>query len=140
MTVPTGDLCEGCYDENGVFYRLPDPIVADPKNILDPPEQEEEDKDQPSGCLGDDEVSGSKLPADFDSDEQKLVDRDQEDKGKRKKRDLIKVLTRLSDRCSDLTVTIGKEQTVGLLARKVQNEAGVCVFPSLFAMPAPIPT
>ena len=35
ITVPTGDLCEGCYDEQGGLYRLPQCIVSDPENLVD---------------------------------------------------------------------------------------------------------
>ncbi|KAL4976371.1 hypothetical protein BDW66DRAFT_53267 [Aspergillus desertorum] len=34
VTVPTGDLCQGVYDEQGVLYRLPRCIVSDPLNIV----------------------------------------------------------------------------------------------------------
>ncbi|KAL4872775.1 hypothetical protein BDV12DRAFT_161500, partial [Aspergillus spectabilis] len=34
VTVPTGNLCQGCYDERGVLYRLPRCIVSDPENIF----------------------------------------------------------------------------------------------------------
>ena len=34
VTVPTGDLCQGVYDEQGVLYRLPRCIVSDPVNIV----------------------------------------------------------------------------------------------------------
>lgn len=35
VTVPTGDLCQGAYDEQGVLYRLPRCIVSDPDNMVD---------------------------------------------------------------------------------------------------------
>ncbi|KAL4985823.1 hypothetical protein BDW68DRAFT_164418 [Aspergillus falconensis] len=34
VTVPTGDLCQGVYDEQGVLYRLPRCIVSDPVDIV----------------------------------------------------------------------------------------------------------
>jgi hypothetical protein len=34
ITVPTGDLCEGCYDEQGVLYRIPQCVASDPENMV----------------------------------------------------------------------------------------------------------
>lgn len=129
VTVPTGDLCEGCYDERGTLYKLPEAIVSDPANITDVPE-EEESKYRAWEDLGDDE-SSSKLDMGVDSDDELVgeMERKRDEKGKRSERDLIRVKTRLSDRGGpDMTVTIGKDQTVGLLARKVHSEAKVCPF------------
>lgn len=128
VTVPTGDLCEGCYDESGTLYKLPQAIVSDPSNVVDAPEEEEEDKYQTTEDLDNEEVASSKLGMDIDSDEELVsdIERKRDEKGKRSERDLIRVKTRLSDRGGpDMIVTIGKDQTVGLLARKVHIEAKV---------------
>lgn len=34
ITVPSGNLADGAYDNLGVFYPLPDHIVSDPVNIV----------------------------------------------------------------------------------------------------------
>jgi hypothetical protein len=34
ITVPSGNLADGAYDNLGVFYPLPDHIVSDPINIV----------------------------------------------------------------------------------------------------------
>ena len=94
---------------------------------------EEEDKYQTTEGLDNDEVASSKLSMDMDSDDELVseIERKRDEKGKRSERDLIRVKTRLSDRGGpDMTVTIGKDQNVGLLARKVHGEARVC-YPSL---------
>jgi hypothetical protein len=128
VTVPTGDLCEGCYDENGVLYRLPQCIVCDPENMVD---DTESGRNATLGGpdLGSDEgISDRKMVAD-DSDEELIpeaLERHREDKGKMSEREIIRVRARLSDRGGpDLMITIGKAQTVGVLARRVQNEACV---------------
>lgn len=136
VTIPTGDLCEGCYDEQGVLYRLPQCIVSDPENIVksssdgarskstpdDPGEEQDEDTEALSdGKLTTDDASGDELIADD-------LERRRDEKGKTSERDLIRVRARLSDRGGpDLMLLMGKRQTVGFLARKVHQEAGVCL-------------
>lgn len=138
ITVPTGDLCEGCYDENGALYRMSEVIVSDPVNILDAVAAEDRLKLGTHSELGDDDeeedddVSSAKLAMDIESGDKELdqeLERRREEKGKRSERDFIRVTARLSDSGGiDIIVGIGKEQTVGFLARKIQNEAGVCNF------------
>lgn len=123
VTVPTGDLCEGCYDENGVLYRLPQCIVSDPENIAeDSVRAASEDERTEDG------ISDRKVVSD-ESDEELIpedVERRREEKGKMSERDMIKVQARLSDRGGpDIIVAIGKTQTVGVLARKIQSEVKV---------------
>jgi hypothetical protein len=145
VTVPTGDLCEGCYDQQGVLYRLPQCIVSDPENMVVDEgvdanadetvpahgdaghEDEEEDDDNddddddgmPDGKLAKDDASGDELI-------ERDVERRRAEKGKTSERDLIRVLARLSDRGGpDLVLSVGKGQTVGLLARRVHREAEV---------------
>jgi hypothetical protein len=91
ITVPTGDLCEGCYDEAGGLYRLPQCIVSDPDNIVDDPTDSADIDTISDGKLAIDEASEDELIPDD-------VERRREEKGKTSERDLIKVKTRLSDR------------------------------------------
>lgn len=133
VTVPTGDLCEGCYDEQGVLYRLPQCIVSDPENMVkgtstdtkatDDGSGQEQDEDTEAlsdGKLATDDASGDELIAED-------MERRRDEKGKTSERDLIRVQARLSDREGpDLILLIGKGQSVGFLARKVHQEAGVC--------------
>ncbi|KAL2367125.1 ubiquitin domain-containing protein [Blastomyces gilchristii SLH14081] len=130
ITVPTGDLCDGCYDESGVLYRIPEPIAMDPVNVI---EEVAEANDVNTICattaeLGAEGVEHNKLAVDVDSDDDTVddIERRREEKGKVSERDLIKISARLSDRGGpDLTVMIGKNQTVGTLARRIQTEAGI---------------
>lgn len=125
ITVPTGNLCEGCYDENGALYRLPQCIVSDPENVVEVSSTDE----CGTGDLESDAIYDGKLAVDNASEDELIpedLERRREEKGKTSERDLIKVKARLSDRGGpDITVSIGKGQSVGLLARKVQLEAGV---------------
>lgn len=123
VTVPTGDLCEGCYDEQGVLYRLPQCIVSDPENMVESGSIDDTaNNDDSDGKLAGDDSSGDELISDE-------VERRREEKGKTSERDLIKVKARLSDGSgTDIVVSVGKTQSVGFIARKIQQEAGVCLF------------
>ncbi|KAK2738859.1 hypothetical protein FQN57_006873 [Myotisia sp. PD_48] len=130
VTVPTGDLCEGCYDENGALYRLPETIVSDPVNIITTTESDVNLKLGSRATTAEgDAISSAKLVINIDSDGDELdneLETYRGEKGKRNERDYIKVIARLSDRGGpDVTVSIWKDQTVGLLARKIQDEVGL---------------
>lgn len=133
VTIPTGDLSEGCYDEQGVLYRLPQCIVSDPENMAQRTHsaadgttrdsevtQEEDDTEALSdGKLATDDASADELITED-------IERRRDEKGKTSERDLIRVQSRLSDRGGpDLVLSLGKGQSVGFLARKIQQEAGV---------------
>lgn len=126
ITVPTGNMSEGCYDANGALYRLPDVIISDPVNVV---ETTASDDLICKGHVDTDEEDDASTKMGIDSETKELeeeLERKGEEKGKRNERDTIKVRARLSDRGGpDITVRIGKEQNVGLLARKIQHEARV---------------
>jgi hypothetical protein len=128
VTVPTGDLCEGCYDENGALYRLPQCIVSDPENMV-ADSTTGGDQGATAADYDGDGLCDRKLTMAEDSEEELIpedAERRREEKGKMSERDVIKVRCRLSDRGGpDMTVTLGKTQSVGVLARKIQSEAGV---------------
>ncbi|PYH87191.1 hypothetical protein BO82DRAFT_4999 [Aspergillus uvarum CBS 121591] len=119
ITVPTGDLCQGCYDEQGALYRLPECIVSDPENMVRSVHDQEDEFDTDDGRLSSDEASGDDLIA-TDVD----LERRRDEKGKTSERDLIRVRARLSDRGGpDIDLSVGKTENVGFIARKVQQEA-----------------
>ncbi|KAF3480160.1 uncharacterized protein GIQ15_05507 [Arthroderma uncinatum] len=131
ITVPTGDICEGCYDESGALYKFPEAIVSDPINVADESPTEDSFKCDIGTDIdgGDDEMSTSRMVLGVDSCDDLLdkeKERRREEKGKRSERDYIKVTARLSDRGGpDVVVSVGREQTVGALVRKIQAEAGL---------------
>ncbi len=114
VTLPRGDLISGAYDEVGNFYQLPEPVISDPVNVI----------------LGSHEsvIEDAKAERGDETDEEE-VERRREEKGKgvMKSGDMIKIKARLSDRGGpDVHILLGKDQNVRVLARKVQEEAGVC--------------
>lgn len=131
ITVPTGDLCEGCYDDNGVLYRLPQCIVSDPENIADDSTTAMERVE----VEVEDGISDRKIVSDESDDEliAEDVDKRREEKGKMSERDIIKVQARLSDRGGpDAVIAISKTQNVSVLVRKIHNEIKVCAYPLSF--------
>ena len=112
ITIPTGDLKNGVYDEVGNLYQLPAHIISDPQNIV---------IDSPK-----DEIRGeTSVEATEDEDE---VERKREEKGKGVvvDADSVKVKARLSDRGGpDVVVSVGKDQAVRSVVRRIQEEANV---------------
>ncbi|RDL42288.1 Uncharacterized protein BP5553_02267 [Venustampulla echinocandica] len=116
ITLPTGDLAGGAYDGFGAFYPLHQFVVSDPENMVDSPSGaapagDGEDKDAESDELDEDEIL-----------------RRREEKGKAvvNPKDLMNVRARLSDGAGpDLVVSVGKEDSVRLLTRRVFEESGL---------------
>ncbi|KAI4130179.1 MAG: hypothetical protein LQ347_003489 [Umbilicaria vellea] len=101
VTIPTGDLANGAYDEMGNLYQLPEQVISDPVNIV-----------LVSQDIAAGKTEGAKTGEETDEDE---VERRREEKGKGvlKSGDSVKVRARLSDRGGpDVTVMLGKEQNV----------------------------
>ena len=112
ITVPTGDLKNGAYDEIGNLYQIPEHVISDPQNVVSD-SQEEVKKGELSNEATDDD------------DE---IERKREEKGKSvlKTGDTIKIRARLSDRGGpDVVIPLGKDQAVRMLVRRVQEEANV---------------
>lgn len=110
ITVPTGDLKNGVYDEAGNLYQMPEHIISDPQNVV---------LSSLKGVEADSEAEGA---------DQEELDQKREEKGKTvlKLEDTIKVKARLSDRGGpDIIVAIGKEQAVRILIRRIKEEANV---------------
>lgn len=125
VTVPTGDLCQGCYDEQGALYRLPQCIVSDPENMIPTDAannngySDEDDDAMSDGKSAADDASGDELITDE-------LEKRRDEKGKTSERDLISVTARLSDKGGlDLVVSVGKNRSVSFIARKIQQEADV---------------
>lgn len=134
ITVPTGNLCEGCYDEQGMLYRLPQCIVSDPKNLVVSHQDEESRADDEDG----ESLSDGKLATDDASGDELIsqdVERRRDEKGKTSERNLIRVVARLSDDRPDVILAVGKAQTVGFLARKLHREAKVSPSSGVFFSP-----
>ena len=115
VTVPTGDLKNGAYDQAGNLYQMPEYVISDPQNVL--PDEVLVGKGETSTEMTDDD------------DE---IERKREEKGKAvlKTGDAIKVKVRLSDRGGpDVVVAIGKSQPVRAILHSIRDEAGVILYP-----------
>ncbi|KAM0796262.1 putative ubiquitin domain protein [Usnea florida] len=112
ITVPTGDLKNGAYDEAGNLYQMPEYIISDPQNLIL----------NQQGEIQKGEVSNDA------TDDDEAIERKREEKGKSvlKAGDVIKVRARLSDRGGpDVVISMGKDQAVRTLARRVQEEVNI---------------
>ena len=112
ITVPTGDLKNGAYDEAGNLYQLPEYVICDPENML---------SDSANILKGEDESKDV-------TDDEEEIERKREEKGKAvlKIGDIVKIKARLSDRGGpDVVITLGKDQPVRILVRRIQDEANV---------------
>ena len=113
ITLTTGDLLQGAYDEVGNFYQMPEHIISDPTNVAVPAQN--------------DAARGGDNAEETEDDE---TERRREEKGKAvlKSEDIIKVRARLSDRGGpDIVISLGKDQTVRVLIRRIQEEANVSI-------------
>jgi Ubiquitin-binding domain len=63
ITVPTGDLGHGCYDELGHRFVLPDFVLSEPSNILDD-EVELKPRDSSSTAVMKNEIEAIDSPGD----------------------------------------------------------------------------
>ena len=119
-TCPTGRLGEGVWDDRGRLYKLPRWILSDPINVKEGYAAEDEDEDMPE----DDEVE-----EEDDSKDNDLYDETEPmDKGKDRVYfgpNAITVIARMSDRGTDLNITLREDQSIRSLIRRVQSEAGL---------------
>lgn len=147
ITLPTGNLPDGCYDEVGNLYRLPELVVSDPVNIKSDDggggegEEARVDGSRNSNNIDGETMIGVSEPkmavmreqklvdgeeGEVETDDKDMLDRRQEDKGKGSERDAVKVRCRLSDRGGpDVVIALGKTQHVATLVRRVQVEGNV---------------
>lgn len=121
ITLPTGHLEQGAYDERGMLYKLPENIVSDPTTVVD---------DDGETMIGDDvlskkiEAGGLALPPHKTEDGTTV---EKVDKGKDAiEKDAMKVRCRLSDRGGpDTIVLLGRKQPVSVLVRRLRSEATI---------------
>ncbi|KAI9844231.1 MAG: hypothetical protein M1837_005737 [Sclerophora amabilis] len=110
ITVPTGDVVNGVYDEVGNYYQIPEHCISDPVNLTSTPKAS---------------VSSHDVLSDMDEEE---MERRREEKGKGvvHAAETYRVRARLSDRGGpDVTIALGKQQPVRVLVRKLQEETEI---------------
>ena len=117
LTVPTGNMVEGVYDSQGAYYQLPEWAVADPVNL-----QRDEDGDAK-------DTSTTKPDAVIESENSRKIG-----KGKGKAPPAgegVSLKARLSDRATDIILTVYKTDPISDIVEKIKEEAGVSVSPSI---------
>ena len=121
MTLPTGKMEEGGYDEAGNLYRVSDAVLSDPTNILD------EDGDDQTVIGTAEAKEKAKIVEEDDVSKEVTPLPTHEDKGKAAiDKDAMNVKCRLSDRGGpDVVVLLGRTQAVGVLNRRVRDEGDV---------------
>ncbi|ETN36215.1 uncharacterized protein HMPREF1541_08492 [Cyphellophora europaea CBS 101466] len=126
VTLPTGRLEEGGYDEAGNLYRVPAAVLSDPTNIA-PDNEDDVETDTMVGAT-DLQESAKVIEEDDDLEKDTMpASPTKEEKGKAPlEKDAMRVKCRLSDRGGpDVVVPLGKTQNVGALARLVKDESDV---------------
>ncbi|PSK45348.1 hypothetical protein B9Z65_2488 [Elsinoe australis] len=92
----------GVFDEQGRGYDIPGWVVGDPDDLVEEPE------------MGDGGEKGVESDGESDEDE----------KGKGREGEVVKVRARLSDKGIDVVVEVGIEQKVRLLVKRLQDKSG----------------
>jgi len=131
LTCPNGSVVSysrrdrqraGVYDERGELYDIPAWVVQDPEDIVD----EGAEKHAVDGAM-DEEDDIDKDAEDMEDTTLAAQQRSRDEKGKGRAADLGDMMTiraRLSDRATDVAVTIGSKQKVAALIRGVQDHIG----------------
>jgi hypothetical protein len=130
VTLPTGHLEEGSYDEYGNLYRIPQAVISDPTDVVEDMNDAETDTVTGSGDI---DAIAAKLDAaenaNLSESKQDLVqEKARAAKGKTAIRDAVKVRCRLSDRGSpecDVTVILDRSEKVAQLPTRIQLERDV---------------
>jgi hypothetical protein len=128
VTLPTGKLEDGAYDENGNLYKLPQAVISDPSDVI-----EDIAEADTKTVTGDADTLASKLEPSGETtlSESKQISKEEKSraaKGKIAVRDAVKIRCRLSDRGSpesDLTVLLGRSEKVGFLTARIEEERDV---------------
>jgi hypothetical protein len=127
ITLPTGDLANGAYDAFGNYYAFPEHVVADPINIS---LTEEGGGDGVCGDVKGDLTAGEETAEEELGDDEEVARR-REEKGKAvvDMRDQVPLRARLSEGDRDVTLSVGRGESVRSVSRRIGEEALVCFFP-----------
>ncbi|OTB01688.1 hypothetical protein M426DRAFT_63581, partial [Hypoxylon sp. CI-4A] len=122
VTLPTGDLSNGAYDSLGNYYALPEWIVSDPTNVA---EDRPDGKGDTHQRDDDDDLTAEEDTVEEQDEDEAIRRREEKGKGVADIRDMVKVRARLSENLPDVIVSIGPEESVRSLARKIAEESGL---------------
>ena len=121
---PSGSLWKGVYDERGQSYDVPAWLIGDPPNLV-----QDTAGDGGGGGGGAGVREADEAGSETDDEEEKPVALSRaEEKGKGRAVDvgeILKIKARLSDRATDVVVKVGQKEHVKVLARRVEELAGV---------------
>ncbi|SPO04132.1 related to ubiquitin domain protein [Cephalotrichum gorgonifer] len=117
ITLPTGDLTQGAYDNLGNYYAFHEWIVSDPTDLA--PEEDEE-----AGAEEDEDGKGA-VPFEEGEDDEALRRREEKGKGVLNARDLVTVYARLSENARDIKISVATGESVRSVARTVLEESGL---------------
>ena len=127
ITCPNGRMARGrgrnrekggLYDERGELYDIPSWVLTDPEDIV-----EDGEKDVDEGVAEDDDDEEE----DDDNVDPATAARRRDEKGKGRAEDLgdtIQLRARLSDRGTDLMISVGTKQKIADVIRIVQSQIG----------------
>ncbi|KAF4927415.1 Ubiquitin domain-containing protein 2 [Colletotrichum viniferum] len=110
ITLPTGDLAQGAYDQLGNYYQLNEWAVANPTNLVEDDatiDVADDDEGLSTRDFKDDLAGGEETTEELDEDEN------------------LSLLARLSENGRDVTVGFSKTDTVKVITGKILNEAGL---------------
>lgn len=130
ITLPTGNLANGVYDQLGHYYALPEWIVRDPVNVAkqeeddveDARRDEELDEDRKGGALASTAAVAGRETADA---EEALRRREEKGKAVVDERQRIRVRARLSENAKDVVIRVGSDDTVRVAALRILQESGL---------------
>jgi hypothetical protein len=127
ITLPTGDLANGAYDAFGNYYAFPEQVVSDPINICLTAEGGEDERrcgdvkgDLPAG-----EETAEEEDDDDDDDEEAVRRREEKGKAVVDMRDQVPLRARLSEGDRDVTLSVGRGESVRSVSRRIAEEASV---------------
>lgn len=129
VTLPTGQIEVGAYDEAGNLYKIPEAVISDPANLVE--DSNDMDSQTVSGTNEMDAIdakleAAEGVNASFGNDDSN-GEKVKEAKGKAAvEKDAMKVKCRLSDRGGpDVVVLLGRTQRVGALGQRIRDETEV---------------
>ncbi|EXJ58991.1 hypothetical protein A1O7_06422 [Cladophialophora yegresii CBS 114405] len=134
VTLPTGKLEDGAYDEHGNLYKIPEAVISDPDDVVE--DMNDIDSQTVTGASDLDAIAakleatntGGGDPLNHGKQNSAAEAKAKALKGKTAVRDAVKVRCRLSDRGSpecDVTVVLGRSERVALLSDRIGVERDI---------------
>ncbi|KAI1467721.1 uncharacterized protein F4812DRAFT_430608 [Daldinia caldariorum] len=121
VTLPTGDLSNGVYDSLGNYYALPEWIVSDPVNVAEGSGAKRTSGDMARN--GDGELTAGEDSGEEPDEDEALRRREEKGKAVADIRDMVKVRARLSENLPDVVISVGSDESVRSLAKRVAEKS-----------------